>query len=67
MNNSENLLAAETGTVLPPRDTLFAFAFTHLYASVYAPVTAVVVINHGDFNNVVAMAGSSVSIVQIAG
>ncbi len=65
MSICENLLAAEMGTVLPPRDTLSTFTFQ--FAFVYSPSTAVVVINNGNFNNAASIAGASVWITQVAG
>jgi hypothetical protein len=67
MSISQDLLEAETGTVLPSRDTLSRFTFTNQFAFVWAPSTSVVVISHGSFNNATALAGSSISIVQVAG
>ena len=67
MSLSKDLLEAETGTVLPSRDTLSRFTITNQFAFVWAPSTAVVVINHGSFNNATAIAGASVSIFQMAG
>ena len=67
MSLSQDQLEAEAGTVLPSRDTLSRFTFTNQIAFVWAPSTAVVVINHGSFNNATAIAGASVSIVQVSG
>jgi hypothetical protein len=67
MSLSQDMLEAETGSVLPSRDTLSRFTFTNQFAFVWAPSTAIVVINHGNFNNATAIAGASVSIVQTAG
>ncbi len=67
MSLSQDQLEAETGTVLPSRDTLSRFTFINQSAFVWAPSTAVVVINHGSYNNAAAFAGSSISIVQYAG
>ncbi len=67
MSLSQEQLEAETGIVLPSRDTLSRFTITNQFAFVWAPSTAVVVINHGNFNNATAIAGASVSIVQTAG
>ncbi len=67
MSLSQDLLEAEAGTVLPSRDTLSRFTFTNQFAFVWAPSTSVVVISHGSFNNATVFAGSSISIVQVAG
>jgi hypothetical protein len=66
MSLSKDLLEAETGTVLPSRDTLSRFTITNQFAFVWAPSTAVVVINHSNYSNAVAVAGASISIVQTA-
>jgi hypothetical protein len=67
MSLSQDVLDGETGTVLPPRDTLSRFTITNQFAFVWAPSSAVVVINHSSYNNVTAIAGASISIVQTAG
>ena len=67
MSLSQDQLEAETGTVLPSRDTLARFTFINQSAFVWAPSSSVVVINHGSYNNVTAFAGANISIVQYAG
>jgi hypothetical protein len=67
MSLSDDVLEGETGTVLPSRDTLSRFTITNEFAFVWAPSTAVVVLNHANYDNVTAIAGASISIVQTAG
>jgi hypothetical protein len=67
MSLSLDQLEAETGTVLPSRDTLSRFTFINQSVFVWAPSTSVVVISHGSNNTATAFAGSSISIVQVAG
>jgi hypothetical protein len=67
MSLSQDQLEAETGTVLPSRDTLSRFTFINQSAFVWAPSSSVVIINHGNYNNVTALAGANISIVQYAG
>lgn len=66
MSLSRELLEGETATVLPSRETLSRFTLTNEFVFVWAPSTAIVVINHASDNNVTAIAGSSISIVQTA-
>jgi hypothetical protein len=66
MSLSQDVLDGEMGTVLPSRETLSRFTITNEIAFVWAPSTAVVVINNANNDNVTAIAGSSISIVQTA-